>query len=466
MNSTLPDSVLKSLANVVGERYVHTDLSTLNSMGVDRTRFWQPAPVAAVRPENVEQLQAIVKLANQHQLALVPSGGRTGLSGGAVAANGELIVALDRMNRIFNVDTTDRTLHCQAGVITRQVQDAAEQHGLFYPVDFASSGSSQIGGNIATNAGGIKVIRYGMTRNWVRGLTVVTGAGDVLELNHGLIKNNAGYNMQQLFIGSEGTLGFIAEATLQLTRPPRNLQVMVLAVRDLPSVLKVLKVFSSAVELTAFEFFTERGLQEVIKEGSLSRPFAIESPCYVLLEFDAVYEQDQQHAQAAFSECLEQGLIADGVASQSVAQAKSLWRLREDLPERLHRYQPYKSDLSVRVSRLPDFVVDIERMVSDMDRRFEVVLFGHIGDGNIHVNVLKPDEMATEQFARHSEMMGDELAKLVSRHQGSVSAEHGIGLLKKASLGYCCSDTEIDLMKQLKQVFDPNGIMNPGKLFD
>ncbi|WIO74172.1 FAD-binding oxidoreductase [Porticoccaceae bacterium LTM1] len=465
MNSALSDSVLKSLANVVGNRYVHTDPNTLEDLGVDRTRFWQPAPVAAVRPESVEQLQAIVKLANQHQLALVPSGGRTGLSGGAVAANGELVVALDRMNRILDLDTTDRTLRCQAGVITRQVQDAAEQHGLFYPVDFASSGSSQIGGNIATNAGGIKVIRYGMTRNWVRGLTVVTGAGDVLELNHGLVKNNAGYNLQQLFIGSEGTLGFIAEATLQLTRPPKSLQVMVLAMRDLPAVLEVLKVFSRAVELTAFEFFTERGLQIVVEEGS-SRPFATVAPCYVLLEFDAVYELDQHHAEAAFSECLDQGLIVDGVASQSVAQAKALWCLREDLPERLHRYQPYKSDLSVRVSRLPGFVADIERLVTDMDRRFEVVLFGHIGDGNIHVNILKPDEMTTEQFARHSEVIGDELARLVSRYEGSVSAEHGIGLLKKASLGYCCSETEIDLMKQLKQVFDPNGIMNPGKLFD
>ncbi len=219
--------VLTDLINLFGDDGVFTDKDSLQHYGTDWTKVHQPDPLAIVFPRTTEQVQALVKLANKASIALVPSGGRTGLSGGAVAANKEIVVAFDRMNKLIAFNATDRSITCEPGVITQQIQQLAEDNQLYYPVDFASSSSSQMGGNIATNAGGIKVVRYGLTRNWVLGLKVVTGSGEILDLNKGLVKNATGYDLRHLFIGSEGTLGFITEATIRLTKPPKNLRVLV-----------------------------------------------------------------------------------------------------------------------------------------------------------------------------------------------------------------------------------------------
>jgi len=258
----LAETIIKQLVAIVGEPRLLLGDDDLKRFGIDRTTLWTPAPSAVLLPGSVAEVQAIVRLANEHNLAVVPSGGRTGLSGGAVAKDGELVVAMDRLNSVLEFNPMDRTVTVGAGMITAQLQDFAEQQGLFYPVDFASTGSSQIGGNIATNAGGIKVIKYGMTRNWVAGLKVVTGNGDVLELNKGLAKNNTGYDLRHLFIGSEGTLGLICEATIQLTRPPLESSVMVLGVADFPAIMDVLRCFSTDIDLSAFEFFSQQALEK------------------------------------------------------------------------------------------------------------------------------------------------------------------------------------------------------------
>ncbi|BCQ65608.1 hypothetical protein PBOI14_73580 [Pseudomonas sp. Boi14] len=215
-------ALIDELKTLVEPGKVLTDADSLNAYGKDWTKHFAPAPTAIVFPKTIEQVQAIVRWANQHKVALVPSGGRTGLSAAAVAANGEVVVSFDYMNQILDLNLTDRTAVCQPGVVTEQLQNLAQENGLYYPVDFASAGSSQIGGNIGTNAGGIKVIRYGMTRNWVAGMKVVTGKGDLLELNKDLIKNATGYDLRQLFIGAEGTLGFVVEATMRLDRARRT----------------------------------------------------------------------------------------------------------------------------------------------------------------------------------------------------------------------------------------------------
>lgn len=269
--------------------------------------------------------------ANRHKVALVPSGGRTGLSGGAVAAHGEVVVAFDYMSQILAFNEFDRTVVCQPGVITRQLQQFAEDQGLYYPVDFASSGSSQIGGNIGTNAGGIKVIRYGMTRNWVAGLKVVTGKGELLELNKDLIKNATGYDLRQLFIGAEGTLGFVVEATMRLDRAPRNLTAMVLGTPDFDAIMPVLHAFQGKLDLTAFEFFSDKGLAKILARGDVPAPFETECPFYALLEFEASTEEVANQALATFEHCVEQGWVLDGVMSQSETQLKNLWKLREYL---------------------------------------------------------------------------------------------------------------------------------------
>ena len=399
-------------------------------------------------------------------IGIVPSGGRTGLSGGAVACNGELVLALDKMNHILDFTPSTKQVRCQAGVITEQLQQFAEQKDLYYPVDFASSGSSQIGGNIATNAGGIKVIRYGLTRDWVLGLTVVTGNGEVLQLNNGLIKNATGFDLRHLFIGSEGTLGIITEATISLTRKPDNLTVLLLAIPDLNSLMPILDDFQKEIDLTAYEFFSDLALDKVMQHHGLPCPVGERSAYYCLLEFDANSEEILDKALACFEKGLENGLIFDGVMSQSQQQAEDLWKYREYISETISSRKPYKNDISVTPEKLTEFLTRVDAIVAEQYPNVEVIWFGHIGDGNLHLNILAPEDMEYSAFTKACEKVNPQIFTVLKELKGSISAEHGVGLLKKAYLGYSRDQAEIDYMKGIKSVFDPNGIMNPGKVFD
>lgn len=441
---------------------LRVDLSpeTKKSYGIDWTRQWEPSPSAVVFPVSVEQVVNLVRTARRFGVRLVPSGGRTGLSGGAVAAGGEVVVSMERMRKLLEFSPGDRTLTVEAGVTTQQLQQTAAEHGLFYPVDFGSRGSSQLGGNIATNAGGIKVLRYGMTRDWVAGLKVVTGGGDLLELNRGLVKNNSGYDWRQLFIGSEGTLGIIVEATLRLTSPPPLQQVMLLALPGIDRAMEVLTRLRQTLTLSAYEFFTATALAHVSALG-LRDPFDQRYPCYVLAEFDA----GTAAAVDAFGSLLDQGLVLDGVISQSDRQAADLWALRERITESLSRHRPYKNDIAVRVSRLTAFVDRANALLQAEYPRYEVVWFGHLGDGNLHISVLPASGMDYREFVDSCEGVTKRLSVLLAEFGGTISAEHGIGLLKKPYLESTRSPAEIDLMRRVKQVFDPCGIMNPGKIF-
>ncbi|MBS0193353.1 MAG: FAD-binding oxidoreductase [Proteobacteria bacterium] len=442
-------------------RDVRTSAADLAHYGRDWTHGFAPAPSAIALPESVEEVQALVRWANETRTALVPSGGRTGLSGGAVAARGEVVVSMERMRAILSFDAADRSLTVQAGVTTHAAQESAAAHGLYYPVDFASRGSAQIGGNIATNAGGIKVLRYGMTRQWVSGLKVVSGAGDLLEFNRGLVKNATGYDFRHLFIGSEGTLGIVVEATLQLTDPPPAQNVMVLGLPALDSVMAVFDLLRRRLRLSAFEFFTDRALHHVLAAGA-QRPFESSTPYYVLAEFD----ENEDAALAAFEELSEAGWLADGVMSTTPAQAQSLWRLRESITESLSAYKPYKNDIAVRVSDVPAFLRQADALFAARYPGFDVIWFGHIGDGNLHISVLRPHSMGDAEFIATCGQATAQLGSLLAQMGGSVSAEHGIGLLKKPYLDRTRAPAEIQLMRQIKRVFDPNGIMNPGKIFD
>ncbi|MCI5107964.1 MAG: FAD-binding oxidoreductase [Pseudomonadales bacterium] len=459
-------NTLSALAEIVGPDWVKTDDSELQNYGKDWTSAYPVAPRAAVLPASIEEVQAIVRLANQQQFALVPSGGRTGLSGGAVASHGEVVVAFDRMNAIVDFNRADRQVVCQAGVITEQLQQFAEEKGLYYPVDFASAGSSQLGGNVATNAGGIKVIRYGMTRNWVAGMKVVTGTGELLDCNRGLAKNATGYDLRHLFIGSEGTLGLIVELTMSLTSQPQDPTVLLLGVDKMTDTMPVLQAFQEKLPLTAFEFFSEKALQHVVAEKGLPRPFETATDFYALIEFENRGEQDMDTAMALFEHCLEQGWISDGTISQSLTQAESLWRLREDISETISRFTPYKNDISVKVSRVPQFLADVDALVSEAYPDFEIIWFGHIGDGNVHLNILKPDSLSREDFLSQCSKVSEMVFAVVQEYEGSVSAEHGVGLLKKPFLKFARGEQEIAYMKAIKQVFDPHNILNPGKLID
>ena len=458
-------ALIEELKNLVDAGKVLTDADSLETYGKDWTKHFAPAPIAIVFPKTTEQVQAIVRWANQHKVALVPSGGRTGLSAGAVAANGEVVVSFDNMNQILAFNETDRTVVCQPGVATQQLQMFAEEKDLYYPVDFASAGSSQIGGNIGTNAGGIKVIRYGMTRNWVAGIKVVTGKGDLLDLNKGLIKNATGYDLRQLFIGAEGTLGFVVEATMRLDRAPKNLTALVLGAADFDSIMPVLHAFQNNLDLTAFEFFSDKALAKVLARGDVPAPFETDCPFYALLEFEAVSEEVSDQALATFEHCMEQGWVLDGVMSQSEQQLENLWKLREYISETIAHWTPYKNDISVTVGQVPAFLGDIDDIVAKNYPDFEVVWFGHIGDGNLHLNILKPDNLSKDEFFAQCAVVNQWVFETVEKYNGSISAEHGVGMTKRDYLHYSRSVEEITYMQAIKAIFDPNGIMNPGKIF-
>ncbi|GAB2788024.1 FAD-binding oxidoreductase [Dyella kyungheensis] len=459
----MTDARLAELAARLPNLRLLTDPADLEHYGRDWTRRWTPAPLAIALPGSVEEVQAIVRWANERNVAVVPSGGRTGLSGGAVAANGELVLSLERMKSVLGFDAVDRTLTVQAGMTLHAVHEAAREQGLLYPVDFAARGSCLIGGNIATNAGGIRVIRYGNTREWIAGLTVVAGNGELLQLNRGLIKNSSGYDLRQLLIGSEGTLGIVVEATLRLTDPAPPSQVMLLAVPSMAALMEVFALFRSRLTLQAFEFFTGAALRHVLVHGA-QRAIDGDHPYYVVTEFDAG-EAAQDAALAAFEYGLDQGWISDGVIAQSEAQAAALWRLREGITESLAPHRPYKNDISLRISALPGFLQEIQALLGREYPHFEVVWFGHIGDGNLHINVLRPDDLSDSDFIAQCEHVTKLLAETLQRHGGSISAEHGIGLVKRAYLGSTRGEAEIALMRGVKQVFDPKGLLNPGKLF-
>ena len=454
----ISEHVLEQIGNITGS--VYTDNTTRQSHGLDWTRFHEPDPSAVVFPRTTQEVSDLVRLANQHNFGLVPSGGRTGLSGGAVANNKELVVSFDKMNKILEFDPIDFSIRLEAGVVTKTLQEYAKTKGLYYPVDFASSGSSQIGGNIATNAGGIKVLRYGLTRDWVSGLKVVTGRGDVLELNKGLIKNATGYDLRHLYIGSEGTLGFVTEVTVQLTTDPGNLSVVLLAVPKMTDVIEVLSAFRRRASITAFEFFSELALKHVMDHTGLVAPFPKPSDYYVLVEC----VEDGDAISDVFTDCCDAGWVTDGLVSQSGQQNNDFWRYRENISEAITPFTPYKNDISVRVSKVPHFLAAVQNQVLSKYPDFEIVWFGHIGDGNLHLNILKPKSWELDRFKERCEKVSESILGVVSSFQGSISAEHGVGLLKKNQLQYTRCDSEILAMKALKEVFDPNNVMNPGKL--
>lgn len=457
---------LKELHFLPKDRMI-TEGSDLTEYGRDWTRYYTPNPKAILFPINTDEVQKIIQWARKNKIKLVPSGGRTGLSGGAVAKNAEVVLSLTKMNKILEFNPIDMTLTCEAGSVTEEVQDFVTEKGFHFPVDFAARGSSQIGGNVATNVGGLNVVRYGLMREWVAGLEVVTGSGEILNLNNSLVKNATGYDLRHLFIGSEGTLGIVTKVTLKLTNLPKTTSVLILGLQDAKNVSAVFQKFREHVTLTAFEFFTHEAMTHVLHHHSeLATPLESKSPLYILVETETDTEDKMQSALNAFEYCLEQGLIQDGVISQSEQQAENFWKYRDYISESLAPHTPYKNDISVRISQVTDFIKLSDQLLKAEYPQYEVVWFGHIGDGNLHINILKPKNASMDEFVKNCQKVDQILFSTIQKFEGSISAEHGVGLSKKPFLQYTKSPQEIEIMKQIKRVFDPDLILNPGKIFD
>lgn len=415
------------------------------SLATDRSGI-RGSAIALVRPAREEQIQGLVNLARRSGFCLIASGGRTGLAGGAVAVGDPpaVLVSLSRLAGFQSFDPHTGSITVGAGMTLLELQNQAAGLGWFFPVDFAAAGSAQVGGAIATNAGGIHFLRYGGMRAQVRGLRCIDGRGNLLVFPE-LLKNNTGYDLKEWIIGSEGTLAIITEATLRLVRPPRDVAVALVAFPDFDQVLTLLEQ-TRAADLHAFECFDAESSTRVQAHLQISAPFQKTFPWYALLEFET-----------PAADLLDQLLALEHCQLiETAGKRKEIWRHREAISESIHTEVGSKQDVSLPPRLLARFVE--QARVRAEEAQLTLCIFGHVADGNLHVNVLGE---------RHrSAQLAEELLKLVRDLGGSISAEHGIGLVKKSWLPYSRSGAEIEIMRQVKRVFDPDGVLNPGKIFD
>ena len=428
--------------------------------------IWRTDTIAAkaiVRPTSTEQLASAMRLCSEHHQPVVAHGGLTGLVESGLTTADEVVLSLELMNVIEEVDPTDRTMLVQSGVVLQRVQEAAEEAGLMFPLDLGGRGSATIGGNIATNAGGNRVLRYGMARDMVLGLEVVLADGRIVSSLNRMIKNNAGYDLKQLFIGTEGSLGIVTKALLRLREKPQEQPTLLVAVPGFAQLTQFLKHMDAALggTLSAFEVMWNNFYQLVTTPPAKNRPpLPANSPYYVLVEALGAQPEVVQHA---LESALEKGLVNDAVFANSEQQRKDLWSLRDDV-EQCFQYAPvFTFDVSLRLSAMETYVGEVNANLAAAFPNSEVRNFtlGHMGDGNLHFVVSVGEGGAAVRQAVERAVY-EPLAAIA----GSISGEHGIGLEKKPYLGISRTDEEIKLMRTLKQALDPQGLLNPGKIFD
>ena len=427
---------------------------------------------AVVLPSTAGEVAAVVSACAEQRVPIVPQGGNTGLAGGATpdASGDAIVLSLKRLNRVREVDAINGTITVEAGCVLHDVQQAAHDAGQLFPLSLAAEGTATIGGNLSTNAGGTQVLRYGNARELALGLEVVLPSGEVWNGLRGLRKDNTGYDLRDLFIGAEGTLGVITAACLKTFPLPRAQVTALFALDSVPPALALLALAQSVTgpTLTAFEFFSATCLQVVTRHFPDQRsPFERTHAQYVLLELSD--HEDEQHAaallQALAEQALDKQLIADAVIAQSTAQSRSLWMLRELIPEaqRLEG-KNIKHDISVPISSIARFVDETDALLAQRLPGVRMVTFGHLGDGNLHYNVSAPAGMDEDRFFAHQSAIYECVHDQVTRFSGSISAEHGIGQLKRDENARYKSGVEMNLMRAIKRTLDPLNIMNPGKV--
>ncbi len=435
-----------------------------------RSDAWPPMggclAKAIIRPRSTAELSEVLKLCHAVGQGVVTHGGVTGLVGGARAGKEDIVLSLERMNRIEKVDTINRTVTVEAGVPLQKVQETAEEAELLFPLDLGARGSCTIGGNISTNAGGNSVIRYGMTREQLLGVEAVLADGTIISSLNSVIKNNTGYDLKQLFIGSEGTLGIVTRAVLRLRPLPRSGNTALVAVENFEQLGHFLRDMDSALggTLSAFEVMWNDFYKLIVGDGSKhGQPLASSHRFYVLLESTGGHqESDKARFETALEEAFESETIVDAVIAQSKQQRENLWAIRDDiegLTEKL--FPPILFDISLAISQMDGYVDEVRKQLTDRWPHSQMVVFGHLGDGNIHVVIgVGNFDPATVDAVQSI------VYEALGRRHGVISAEHGIGLDKRQYLKHSRSPDEIALMKTLKQALDPKGILNPGKIFE
>jgi D-lactate dehydrogenase (cytochrome) len=463
---------LNQCRELVGAGHVLTGTADMAAYLTDWRRRFTGKALAVVKPASTDEVASIVRLCNRFQVPVVPQGGNTGLVLGSVpdGSGAAIVLSLTRMNRIRAIDVVNNTMTVEAGCILEQVQNAAAEAGRLFPLSLAAEGSCTIGGNLATNAGGTAVLRYGNMRELCLGLEVVTPQGDVWSGLRGLRKDNTGYDLRDLFIGAEGTLGIITAAVLKLFPQPKARLTALAAMQTPDNALELLSMAQGqcGAALTGFELMSDFCLQLVSKHfPQMQHPFRQRHPQYVLLELSD--SESEEHATAMLENlitgALEADVIQDAVVAASIAQSKSLWNLREHIPlAQAEEGKNVKHDVSVPISRIGDFIRDTGRLLQQNFPGCRMVSFGHLGDGNLHYNVSPPENASDEAFIAQQEAVNRVVHDSVHRFDGSISAEHGLGALKRDEIRHYKSDIELNLMRSIKQALDPLNLMNPGKV--
>ena len=473
------DAALKGIRAAVGPKGIVDDAQEIERYIVETRGMYRGRAGLVVRPASTAEVAEVVRLAAAAGLSIVPQGGNTGLCGGGVPQDDRSIVlSLGRMNRIRKIDPVDFTITAEAGCILAEIQKAAEAADRLFPLSLGAEGSCQIGGNLSTNAGGIGVLHYGNTRDLCLGLEVVLPDGRIWDGLGALRKDNTGYDLKQLFIGAEGTLGIITAATLKLFPRPREIETALLGLARATDAMELFARARAASgdQLTAFELIPRRGLEFAARHVAgvvdpLDRPHA----WYALLDVSSSRPDSNLRAslEAFLGEVVEAGLIADGVVAASAQQSQQLWRIREAMVE-AQKFEggSIKHDVSVAVSRVADCIARLTAAVEARIPDCRPLAFGHVGDGNIHFNISEPvradgklDPAATKAFLAHRPEINSIVHGIVAEMGGSISAEHGIGILKRDELPRYKPAVALDLMRAVKRALDPRDVMNPGKIF-
>jgi FAD/FMN-containing dehydrogenase len=465
------EAAIERIKAVVGPRGWIADPRDQEPYLVEARGLYRGATRLVVRPASSAEVAAVVRICAAAKLPIVPQGGNTGLVGGGVPLEDghNIVLALGRMNHIRAIDPVNFTMTVEAGCILADLQRAAAEADRLFPLSLGAEGSCQIGGNLSTNAGGIAVLRYGNTRELTLGLEVVLPDGRIWDGLRGLRKDNTGYDLKQLFIGGEGTLGIITAATIKLFPKPREVETAFLGLSRVENAMSLFAEARAATadQLTAFELIPRAALDLALTHvpGTID-PLAASYPWYVLLEMSSSESESGIRGllERLLGQALEKGLVGDGVIAESGVQAKELWHIREAIVEAQNYSGSIKHDVAVPVSRVAEFINRATLLVTERLPGIRPMAFGHVGDGNIHFNLTQPEGADRQAYLSRWQEFNDIVHGVVRELAGSISAEHGVGRLKRDEITHYKSAIEIELMRRVKLAFDPEGIMNPSKL--
>ncbi|MEO6843198.1 MAG: FAD-binding oxidoreductase [Bradyrhizobium sp.] len=464
----LSPELITAFRRIVGDKYAVTDAADIAPYVTEERDLFHGRSPLVLRPGSTADVSAICKLATEHRIALVPQGGNTGLVGGQTPHNGEVVISMRRMDKIREIDAASNTMTCDAGVVLQIAQQKAAEVDRLFPLSLGAEGSCTIGGNLSTNAGGTAALAYGVAREMAIGLEVVLADGRILNLLSKLKKDNTGYDLRNLFIGAEGTLGIITAATLKLFPKPRAIETAYVGLKSPADALKLLAISQreAAGGLTSFELLADIAVDFSVRHGiDIRHPLEARYPWYVLMELSSSRDDARATLEAILAQGLEDGIVDDAVIAANLSQRQAFWKLRDEMSAaQKPEGGSIKHDISVPVAAVPAFIAEADAAVVELIPGSRPVPFGHLGDGNIHYNVSQPIGGNAADFLARWHDVNAVVFAIVMRMGGSISAEHGIGVLKRDELPDVKDKVAIELMRGIKAMLDPLGIMNPGKV--